>query len=168
MEKQPKIIQLTTPLERFKAFDLKLDLVLRNLDQLGVLYTDLGFRESDVEDLSVEETEKFKDELKEHAQMIMALLQHPLIQVLKEKRDTAETNASTSSHFPIPEGIWQHYKGAKYKILGPCKLTDSRLDGITYQLHDQPHSTVYSISLINFYRKIERNGQMINRFVKLA
>lgn len=163
-----KIIQLTTPLDRFKGFDRKLDLVLSTLDECGVLYTDLGFREADVEDLTREQVSEFRDELKEHAQMIMSLLHHPLIQVLKEKRDTAEVNDATTAQFQIPTGHWQHYKGAIYNILGPCRLTDSRLDGITYQLASDPTSTVYAISLINFYRQIKLDGRQIKRFVKVA
>jgi len=163
-----KIIQLTTPLDRFKGFDQKLDHVLKTLDELGVLYTDLGFRHEDIEDLTREQAIAFKDELKEHAQLVMSLLHHPLVQVLKEKRDTAEVNGATNAHFPIPTGQWQHYKGAIYQVLGPCKLTDSRLDGITYQLASDPNSTVYCISLINFYRLIKRDGKMIERFVKVA
>lgn len=163
-----KIIQLTTPLDRFKEFDAKLDGVLKTLDELGVLYTDLGFRHQDVEDLNREQVEEFREELKEHGQMIMSLLHHPLVQVLKEKRDTAEVTDATQMQLPLPEGLWQHYKGATYRFIGSCKLTDSRLDGVLYQLADQPDSQVYAVSLINFYRPIKREGKMIDRFVKRA
>lgn len=166
-QKTPKIIQLTTPCERFKGFDQKLDRVLKELDQLGVLYTDLGFREQDIEDLTGKEIEDFKDELKEHAQLIMSLLHHPLIQVLREKRDTAEVNTSTSAHFEIPTGVWQHYKGARYRMLGAAKSTDNRLDGVLYTLDTENETPIYHISLINFYRMINRDGQQIHRFTKL-
>lgn len=168
MQKPVKIIQLTTPNDRFKKFDQKLDLVLKELDQLGVLYTDLGFRESDVEDLTREEVEQFKDELKSHAQLIMSLLHHPLVQVLKEKRDTAEVNGSTSAQFELPTGVWQHYKGARYKMLGSVVSTDSRLDGVLYTLDTETETPVYQISLINFHRLINRDGKQIQRFTKLS
>lgn len=161
-----KIIQLTTPLDRFKGFDAKLDGVLKTLDELGVLYTDLGFRHQDVEDFTREQVEEFREELKEHGQMIMSLLHHPLVEVLKEKRDTAQVNEATQTQMPLPDGVWQHYKGALYRILGGVKLTDSRLDGVLYQLADEPDSQVYAVSLINFYRQIKRDGKMIDRFVK--
>lgn len=162
-----KIIQLTTPLERFQNFDKHLDGVLDTLDQCGLLYTDLGFRESDVEDLTKEQIEEFKDELRQHSQLIMSLLHHPLVQVLKEKRDTAESNETITQQLGYPEGVWQHYKGTRYRITGRVRLTDSRLDGINYQIDGKPDSQVYAISLINFYKKIQHNGSTIKRFTKV-
>lgn len=167
-QKTPKIIQLTTPLDRFKAFDQRLDRVLQGLDALGELYTDLGFREEDVEDLSKKEVDEFKEELSDHSKMILSLLQHPLIQVLSEHRNTAEINGAVTKSLGYPTGVWQHYKGQRYIILQQVKSTDTRLDGVTYQAVDQPLSQIYTISLVNFYKEVSHNQRSIQRFTKIA
>ena len=64
--KPPKILQLTTPLERFQKFDKKVDLVLTTLDDLGELYTDLGFRKEDIEDLTAEQAKDLKEKFCHH------------------------------------------------------------------------------------------------------
>ncbi len=163
-----KIIQLITPHERFTAFDKVADKALSLLDELGERYVDLGFREVDVEHLTKKEADEFKDELKQHSQLILSLLHHPILQILDEKRNTALVKNAVAEELGYPEGVWQHYKGAKYKILGKCRLTDSRLDGVTYQLDGQPESKIYAISLINFHCLVTRGHTRVKRFVKVA
>ena len=165
--KSPKIIQLTTPLERFQKFDKKVDLVLTTLDELGGLYTDLGFREEDIEDLTAEQAKDLKDELIQHGQLIMSLIHHPLIQVLRDNRNGVESG-ETEKLFEVPSGVWQHYKGTRYQILGPIQSTDYHLPGIMYQEEDKPHNTIYTITLVNFYRTVRHNREMVKRFVKVS
>ena len=61
--KTPKIIQLTTPFDRFQKFDRKADQVLKLLDEMGDLYIDLGFRESDIEDYNKEQANQLSQEM---------------------------------------------------------------------------------------------------------
>ena len=167
-QKQPKIIQLTTPHDRFKEFDQRLDRVLQGLDVLGELYTDLGFREQDVEDLTKEQVEAFKGELKEHSTLVVSLLQHPLIQVLQLNRDKAEVNSGLTQELGYPEGVWQHYKGTRYRILDRVRSTDSRLDGVTYQVDgkEDPHNNTFS--LINFQKTVTVDRSNVKRFTKIS
>lgn len=167
-QNQPKIIQLTTPHDRFKEFDQRLDRVLQGLDTLGELYTDLGFREQDVEDLTKEQIEAFKEELKEHSRLVVSLLQHPLVQVLQQNRDKAEVNSGLTQELGYPEGVWQHYKGTRYRILDRVRSTDSRLDGVTYQIDGKEDSQIYTISLINFYKTVSVDRRSVQRFTKIS
>ena len=162
-----KIIQLITPLERFQAFDKDLDKALNLLDKCAEQYIFLPFREKDVEDYTREQALALKEELVQHAQLVMSALNHPLLQVIGEKRNIAQENDPFTSTLGYPTGIWQHHKGTKYEILGPCRLTDSRLDGVSYRLANNPEGQIYAISLVNFYRLIEKNGSKIKRFVKV-
>ena len=165
--KAPKIIQLTTPLERFQKFDRKADQALKILDDLGELYVDLGFRESDIEDYSAQQANDLKEELEHHGQLILFLLHHPLVEVLREKRAGAE-NGETQQLFEVPTGVWQHYKGTQYQILGPMQSTDFHLPGIIYQEVDKPNSRIYTITLVNFYRTVAVNGENVKRFVQIS
>lgn len=167
MNKDPKIIQLVTPLEKFKEFNRVLDKTLTNLDHLSDMYIDLAFREKDIEDLNAKESDELREELKSHSQMILSLLHHPLIQVLNERRNTAEANNNYTEQLGYPTGCWQHYKGAVYEILDKVRSTDNRLDGVTYRLKDKPEAQIYQISLVNFYKLVNLDGRRVQRFIKL-
>lgn len=166
-QKTPKIIQLVTAPERFREFNKILDKTLSNLDILSDMYIDMGFRESDIEDLNEKEALAFMDELKSHSQMVMSLIHHPLIQILNEKRNTVESNDLFTSQLGYPEGDWQHYKGSIYTIVEQARSTDTRLDGVTYRLKDAPKSRLYFITLVNFYKKVNIMGRQTQRFTKL-
>ena len=166
-QKTPKIIQLTTPLDRFKEFDQRLDRVLQGLDVLGELYTDLGFREQDIEDLTKEQIEALKKELKDHSTLVVSLLQHPLVQVLQQNRDKAEVNSGLTEELGYPEGVWQHYKGTRYRILDRVRSTDSRLDGVTYQIDGKEDSQIYHISLVNFHKTVSVDRRSVKRFTEI-
>lgn len=166
-QKPPKIIQLVTPPEKFREFNKVLDKTLSNLDVLSDMYIDLAFRESDIEDMKEDEANAFIDDLKSHSQMIMSLLHHPLIQVIAEKRDSAESNNNFTAQLGFPEGDWQHYKGSIYTIVENARSTDNRLDGVTYRLKDAPKSRLYFISLVNFYKKVDIMGRKTQRFTKI-
>ena len=165
--KNPKLIQLTSPTDRFKTFNGGLDKILTSLDDLGEQYPDLGFRRQDVEDLSNDKAIELKEELKHHAQLILGLINHPLVQILKENREALEDQGSKEL-YDVPSGVWQHYKGTKYQILEQIQSTDYHLPGIIYQEENKPHGTIYAITLVNFYRVLTIGQDKINRFVKVS
>lgn len=166
-QNQPKIIQLTTPLERFQKFDAEVDSVLLSLDKVGELYTDLGFREDDLVGLSVHKKEQFKEELIQHGQLCLALLHHPMIEVLKQAREKARRPGDNLELYKTPTGVWQHYKGNYYEMIGACKSTDHHCNAVMYQEHGKPDGDIYTITLFNFYIKKEVKGQYVSRFVKI-
>lgn len=165
--KQVNIIQLTKPIDRFKEFDVRLDGVLRTLDQLGELYTDLGFRQKDIEEYTAQESDALREELREHGQLVLGLLHHPLIEVLREKREMAQSEEPPEL-YDVPSGIWQHYKGVRYEILDYVLSSDFHAPAIIYREENKPVSRCYTITLSNFYRKVNFKGEVVNRFTKVA
>lgn len=164
---QPKIIQLTTPLERFQKFDKELDSVLLTLDKLGELYTDLGFREEDLVNLTIHKKEQFKEELIQHGQICLALIHHPMIEVLRQAREQSKQPGDGLDLYETPTGIWQHYKGTYYEMIGPCKSTDHHSNAVMYREFGNTEGDIYTITLVNFFSKKEMKGQYVSRFVKI-
>ena len=101
---QGKILQLTSPLDRFQEFDKKADSVLLSLDDLGRLYTDLGFTEADIKDMTVHKKEQFREELMQHGQMCLAMINHPLLHVLKNAREKARVAGDDLDLYKTPTG----------------------------------------------------------------
>ena len=165
--KTPKIIQLTTPFDRFQKFDRKADQVLKLLDEMGDLYIDLGFRESDVEDYNKEQANQLKEELIQHGQLVLGLLQHPVLQILRERREAVELG-NVRQLFEVPTGVWQHYKGTRYEMLGPIQSTDYHAPGVMYQEEGKPNSRIYTITLSNFYRHVSHNRETVKRFTQVS
>lgn len=163
---QAKILQLTSPLDRFREFDKKADSILLSLDSLATLYTDLGFTEEDVKNFSVHQKEQFIEELTQHGQLCLALVNHPLIHVLKEAREKVRKPGDGVDLYKMPTGVWQHYKGAYYEMIGPCVSTDHHCESVMYKEVGE-EGPVYTITLFNFYSKREHNGQMVARYVKI-
>ncbi len=164
---QRKILQLTSPLDRFQEFDKKVDSVLLSLDDLGKLYTDLGFTEADIKDMTVHKKEQFREELMQHGQMCLAMINHPLLHVLKNAREKARVAGDDLDLYKTPTGIWQHYKGAYYAMIGACKSTDHHCDAVMYREFGKDDGEIYTITLFNFYSKKELAGQQVSRFVKI-
>lgn len=165
--KTPKIIQLSTPFDRFQKFDRKADQVLKLLDEMGDLYIDLGFREKDIEDYSSEQSEQLKEELLQHGQLVLGLLHHPVIQILRERRQSVELG-DVKQLFEVPTGVWQHYKGTRYRILGVVQSTDYHSPGVMYQEEDKSSARIYTITLANFYRRVSYNKETVKRFTKIS
>lgn len=168
---QPKnkraIIQLTNPLDRFRDFDIKLDKLLLELEELGALYPDLGFVTADINEMDENTQNAFKEELTQHGHMVMALINHPLIQVLGEARKQSNLN-SDGLGLEVPTGKWQHYKGTIYEMIGPITSTDHHCPGVMYREADKPDGTIYTITLTNFYTKKSVDDQLVARYTKIA
>ena len=160
------IIQLTRPIDRFRKFNKRLDEALIALDELGTQYPDLGFNSNDLIGLTKQEELEFKEELTQHGQMVLGLVHHPLVMILTQSRNNTEQ--STTSLFELPVGVWQHYKGTYYEMIGPVTSTDHHSLGVLYKEKDNPESKTYCITLSNFYTMKEVNGELVNRFTKIS
>lgn len=137
------------------------------LDDLGEQYADLGFRQSDVEDYNIQQVEELKEELKQHAQLVLALIHHPMIAILKEHRERADSQEAAGI-FEVPTGVWQHYKGTRYRMYGRAQSTDFHAPAVLYSVDGEVNGTIYTITLSNFYRTVTHNREKVNRFTKLS
>lgn len=163
-----KLIQLSKPVDRFKGFDVKADKVIQELDALGELYIDLGFRKEDVEDYDEKEKDELIEELQQHGQLVLCLVNHPLIRILSEVLERqAEEHQQPVKQFETPTGVWQHYKGTKYMMLEEVINCDTHLPSVLYQEMGKPDSIKYSLPIQDFYKLVEFNGERVKRFSKV-
>ena len=69
------------------------------------------------------------------------------------------------SDMTIKLGIYQHYKGMKYRVLGVAKHSETLEDLVIYEaLYDNKVSKLWVRPLEMFLEKIEKDGKFVNRF----
>ena len=62
-------------------------------------------------------------------------------------------------------GIYRHHKGMKYRVLGVAKHSETLEDLVVYEaLYDNKVSKIWVRPLEMFLDKIEKDGELINRF----
>lgn len=65
----------------------------------------------------------------------------------------------------IRPGIYEHYKGKKYRVLGVAKHSETLEDLVVYEaLYDNKVSKLWVRPLKMFLGKVEVNGQKMSRF----
>ncbi len=68
----------------------------------------------------------------------------------------------------IQKGIYQHYKGPKYEVLGTALQTETRevlvIYKALYELQDDPGTDFFTRSLSMFTQEVEVEGKYIKRF----
>ena len=65
----------------------------------------------------------------------------------------------------IKLGIYQHYRGMRYRVLGMAKHSETLEDLVVYEaLYDNKVSKTWARPLAMFLDKIEKDGELINRF----
>lgn len=65
----------------------------------------------------------------------------------------------------IKLGIYQHYRGMRYRVLGVAKHSETLEDLVIYEaLYDNKVSKLWVRPLDMFLEKIEKDGKLINRF----
>ena len=70
-----------------------------------------------------------------------------------------------TSNREIKLGIYQHHKGMKYRVLGVAKHSETLEDLVVYEaLYDNKVSKIWVRPLEMFLDKIEKDGELINRF----
>lgn len=69
----------------------------------------------------------------------------------------------------IRPGIYEHYKGKKYRVLGVAKHSETLEDLVVYEaLYDNKVSKLWVRPLKMFLEKVEVNGQKMSRFKYLG
>jgi hypothetical protein len=64
-------------------------------------------------------------------------------------------------------GIYQHYKGGKYFVLGVAKHSETKEDLVVYvTLYENDMASMWVRPLVMFTEKIEINGKLVPRFKK--
>ena len=66
----------------------------------------------------------------------------------------------------IKKGVYQHYKGHKYRILGVAKHSESLDELVVYRKLDNDELWVRPIEM--FVENVEADGQTISRFKYLS
>jgi hypothetical protein len=65
----------------------------------------------------------------------------------------------------IQTGIYQHYKGQKYRVIGVAKHSETLEDLVVYEaLYENPKSKLWVRPLNNFTENIEIDGKQTPRF----
>lgn len=73
--------------------------------------------------------------------------------------------AAMMSNMTIKLGIYQHYRGMRYRVLGMAKHSETLEDLVVYEaLYDNKVSKIWARPLAMFLEKIEKDGKLINRF----
>ena len=71
----------------------------------------------------------------------------------------------------IQPGIYQHYKGPKYEVLGTAIHTETRevlvIYKALYELTDDPGTDFFTRGLDMFTEEIEVDGAMVKRFQRI-
>lgn len=65
----------------------------------------------------------------------------------------------------IQPGIYEHYKGHKYRVLGVAKHSETLEDLVIYEaLYDNDLSKLWARPLVLFIEEVEVDGQKVPRF----
>lgn len=65
----------------------------------------------------------------------------------------------------IELGIYEHFKGGKYKVLGVAKHSETLEDLVVYEaLYDNPRSTLWVRPYNDFIGDKEIDGKKVKRF----
>lgn len=65
----------------------------------------------------------------------------------------------------IKPGIYKHYKGGMYKVLGVAKSSEDYSDVVVYEaLYDNPMSKLWVRPLEDFLSEVEVEGKKVKRF----
>ena len=84
------------------------------------------------------------------------------ILVAKKKR---LLTTAMMSNMTIKLGIYQHYRGMRYRVLGMAKHSETLEDLVIYEaLYDNKVSKIWVRPLEMFLDKIEKDGKLVNRF----
>lgn len=68
----------------------------------------------------------------------------------------------------LPTGIYQHYKGGKYLVLGVAKHSETLEDMVMYvALYDNDLANLWVRPLSMFTEQIEVEGKKVPRFTKI-
>lgn len=68
----------------------------------------------------------------------------------------------------IELGIYQHYKGKKYLVLGVAKHSETEEDLVVYvTLYENDRSSLWVRPLTMFLEEVEADGKIIPRFKKI-
>jgi len=66
-------------------------------------------------------------------------------------------------------GIYEHYKGKKYKVIGVAKHSETLEDLVVYEsLYDNKTSKLWVRPISMFDEKVEVNGKKVPRFRYLS
>lgn len=62
-------------------------------------------------------------------------------------------------------GVYQHYKGPRYRVLGECRHSETLEELVYYEcLYDNPNGQYWVRPKDMFCGMIERDGQQVQRF----
>lgn len=65
----------------------------------------------------------------------------------------------------IKPGVYRHYKGKKYRVIGLAKLESSLEDMVVYEtLYKNPVSKLWIRPINDFVNKVEVKGKKISHF----
>ena len=69
----------------------------------------------------------------------------------------------------IPTGIYQHYKGQKYFVLGVARHSETLEELVVYvALYENERSALWVRPLRMFQDEVEVDGKMVKRFREVA
>lgn len=65
----------------------------------------------------------------------------------------------------IKPGIYKHFKGGMYRVIGVAKHSETLEDLVVYEaLYDNPKSKFWVRPLENFLEEVELDGKKVPRF----
>lgn len=67
-------------------------------------------------------------------------------------------------NYPLPNEIWQHYKGGVYEIVSLATHTESEEPMVVYK--SIPFGTVYVRPFSMWHEEVISDGRAVNRFQK--
>ena len=121
---------------------------------------------------------KSKEEQKEllllienYVMMSGFLLEHPLLEVIRQIRDTSKVHESDPKVMALQHAIkrgqyWKHYKGTIYQVVSVAK--DSNLPYIDVIHYEDDKGNTWSLPVHEFSKNVQWEGNTIPRFKYVA
>lgn len=67
----------------------------------------------------------------------------------------------------VPLGLYEHYKGERYRVIGHCLLEASDLAGVQYHPENDPDIT-WVRPLMSFVERIGTDRPQVKRYIRIS
>jgi len=172
--------EILTPYKALKALSDCLDKALTELDA-GCEFFEIAMLPMDEvqEETNEEKMDEILKEMKGYTLMANFLLEHPLINVIKQIREESKLTEEDTTLLALKHEIevgqlYRHYKGDVYLVRQLSKDADYPIiEQVTYQAlknlialeeNTETKPEIWSLPVSDFSKRVKLGEQMVNRF----
>ena len=160
---------IITPETALKELVASFDEALVALDKSGEHFGHAVLNiESAIEGKTKEQQKELLILIENYVLMSGFLLDHPLLSVIKQIRETSkiaesDTNVMALQHAITKGQCWRHYKGATYTVTSVAKDSNHPYIHIIHY-EDESGENTWSLPVHEFAKMVEWEGQAVPRF----